>query len=80
MAIDLRLADHKESYAGRPINWYVEGDKHPEHGLLVDDARYGDRYGAHEDFVAAEQFTNYVQAHNVKPATDRTEVFTIKWT
>jgi aryl-alcohol dehydrogenase-like predicted oxidoreductase len=44
-------------------------NKRPEQGRLVDDARYHDRYGANEDFVVAEQFTNYAQAHDVKPAT-----------
>ncbi|MNB90635.1 General stress protein 69 [compost metagenome] len=44
-------------------------DKRPERGRLVEDARYGDRYGANEDFVAAEDFTKYAQDHHVKPAT-----------
>jgi aryl-alcohol dehydrogenase-like predicted oxidoreductase len=43
-------------------------DKRPEQGRLVQDARYGDRYGAREDFVTAEQFTSYAQAHEVNPA------------
>jgi hypothetical protein len=37
----------------------------PEQDRLIDDARYGDRYGANEDFVMAEQFTKYAQAHDV---------------
>ncbi|MNH88221.1 hypothetical protein D3C73_407230 [compost metagenome] len=56
----------------RPINGYVWGYKHPDQGLLGEDARYGVHYDAHEDFIAAEQFTNYEQAHDVKLATDRT--------
>ncbi|WP_312148418.1 aldo/keto reductase [Paenibacillus odorifer] len=44
-------------------------DKRPEQGRLVEDARYGDRYGANEDFDVAENFTKYAQAHDVKPAT-----------
>ncbi|MBY9081588.1 aldo/keto reductase [Paenibacillus sp. HN-1] len=44
-------------------------DKRPERGRLVEDARYGDRYGANEDSVAAEDFTKYAQDHHVKPAT-----------
>ncbi|MFP3126484.1 aldo/keto reductase [Ectobacillus funiculus] len=44
-------------------------NKRPEHGRIVDEARYGDRYGADEDFVTAEQFTKYAQEHDVKPAT-----------
>ena len=44
-------------------------NKRPEHGRIVDEARYGDRYGADEDFVMAEQFTKYAQEHDVKPAT-----------
>lgn len=46
-----------------------EVNKRPEHGRIVDEARYSDRYGANEDFVAAERFTKYVQEHGVKPAT-----------
>ncbi|ASA21529.1 aldo/keto reductase [Paenibacillus donghaensis] len=44
-------------------------DKRPEQGRLVEDARYGDRYGANENFVVAEAFTEYAQAHDMKPAT-----------
>jgi aryl-alcohol dehydrogenase-like predicted oxidoreductase len=44
-------------------------NKRPEQGRLVQNARYGDRYGAAEDFVTAEQFTKYAQEHDVKPAT-----------
>lgn len=44
-------------------------NKRPEQGRLVDDARYGDRYSANEDFIAAEQFTQYAKEHDVKPAT-----------
>jgi aryl-alcohol dehydrogenase-like predicted oxidoreductase len=44
-------------------------NKRPEQGRLVQNARYGDRYGANEDFITAEQFTKYAQEHNVKPAT-----------
>lgn len=44
-------------------------NKRPEQGRLVEDARYGDRYGANEDFVTAEAFTKYAQVHDVKPAT-----------
>lgn len=44
-------------------------NKRPEQGRLVQNARYGDRYGATEDFVTAEQFTKYAQEHDVKPAT-----------
>jgi aryl-alcohol dehydrogenase-like predicted oxidoreductase len=44
-------------------------NKRPEQGRLVDDARYSDRYGANEDFIVAEEFTKYAQAHDVKPAT-----------
>jgi aryl-alcohol dehydrogenase-like predicted oxidoreductase len=44
-------------------------NKRPEYGRLVDEARYGDRYGANEDFVTAEQFTKYAGEHDVKPAT-----------
>jgi len=44
-------------------------NKRPEQGRLVQNARYGDRYGADEDFVTAEQFTKYAQEHDVKPAT-----------
>jgi aryl-alcohol dehydrogenase-like predicted oxidoreductase len=44
-------------------------NKRPEQGRLVQNARYGNRYGADEDFVTAEQFTKYAQEHDVKPAT-----------
>jgi aryl-alcohol dehydrogenase-like predicted oxidoreductase len=44
-------------------------NKHPEQGRLIDEARYSDRYGANEDFVVAEKFTNYAQEHDVKPST-----------
>jgi aryl-alcohol dehydrogenase-like predicted oxidoreductase len=44
-------------------------NKRPEQGRLVQNARYGDRYGANEDFITAEQFTKYAQEHDVKPAT-----------
>ncbi|MEH7116288.1 aldo/keto reductase [Neobacillus vireti] len=44
-------------------------NKRPEQGRLVQNARYGDRYGANEDFVTAEAFTKYAQEHDVKPAT-----------
>ena len=44
-------------------------NKRPEQGRLVQNARYGDRYGANEDFVTAEQFTKYAGEHDVKPAT-----------
>ncbi|MFC4801597.1 aldo/keto reductase [Neobacillus sp. GCM10023253] len=44
-------------------------NKRPEQGRLVQNARYGDRYGANEDYITAEQFTKYAQEHNVKPAT-----------
>jgi len=44
-------------------------NKRPEQGRLVQNARYGDRYGADDDFVTAEQFTKYAQEHDVKPAT-----------
>ncbi|MCQ6268851.1 aldo/keto reductase [Fictibacillus sp. WQ 8-8] len=44
-------------------------NKRPEQGRLVQNARYGDRYGAEEDFVTAEQFTKYAHEHDVKPAT-----------
>lgn len=44
-------------------------NKRPEQGRLVQNARYGDRYGADEDFVTAEQFTKYAEEHDVKPAT-----------
>nr|WP_256942430.1 aldo/keto reductase [Bacillus sp. OV166] len=44
-------------------------NKRPEQGRLVEDARYGDRYGANDDIVTAEQFTKYAQEHDVKPAT-----------
>ncbi|MGZ4161451.1 MAG: aldo/keto reductase [Neobacillus sp.] len=44
-------------------------NKRPEQGRLVQNARYGDRYGTNEDFITAEQFTKYAQEHNVKPAT-----------
>jgi aryl-alcohol dehydrogenase-like predicted oxidoreductase len=44
-------------------------NKRPKQGRLVEDAGYQDRYSANEDFVAAEQFTKYAQAHDVKPAT-----------
>ncbi|MBE5102313.1 aldo/keto reductase [Priestia aryabhattai] len=44
-------------------------NKRPEKGRLVDEARYGDRYGSNEDFVAAEQFTKYAQEHDMNPAT-----------
>src|SRR3954467_12396269 len=44
-------------------------NKRPEQGRLVQNARYGDRYGADEDFVTAERFTKYAQEHDVKPAT-----------
>ncbi|MBT2738842.1 aldo/keto reductase [Bacillus sp. ISL-7] len=44
-------------------------NKRPEQGRLVQNSRYGDRYGADEDFVTAEQFTKYAQEHDVKPAT-----------
>jgi aryl-alcohol dehydrogenase-like predicted oxidoreductase len=44
-------------------------NKRPEQWRLVVDARYGDRYGDHENYVTAEEFTKYAQAHDVKPAT-----------
>jgi aryl-alcohol dehydrogenase-like predicted oxidoreductase len=44
-------------------------NKRPEQGRLVQNARYGDRYGADEDFVTAEAFTRYAQEHDIKPAT-----------
>jgi aryl-alcohol dehydrogenase-like predicted oxidoreductase len=44
-------------------------NKRPEQGRLVEDARYGDRYGANEDFFTAEQFTKYAGEHGVQPAT-----------
>lgn len=44
-------------------------NKRPEQGRLVEDARYGDRYGANEDYVTAEAFTKYAQEHDVKPST-----------
>jgi len=44
-------------------------NKRPEHGRIIEDARYRDRYGAEEDFVTAEKFTRYAQEHDVKPAT-----------
>jgi aryl-alcohol dehydrogenase-like predicted oxidoreductase len=44
-------------------------NKRPEQGRLVQNARYGDRYCADDDFVTAEQFTKYAQEHDVKPAT-----------
>ncbi|MBM7651146.1 aldo/keto reductase [Neobacillus cucumis] len=44
-------------------------NKRPEQGRLVQNARYGDRYGADEDFVTAERFAKYAQEHDVKPAT-----------
>ncbi|WP_423798436.1 aldo/keto reductase [Neobacillus sp. SAB-20_R2A] len=44
-------------------------NKRPEQGRLVQNARYGDRYSADEDYITAEQFTKYAQEHNVKPAT-----------
>ena len=44
-------------------------NKRPEQGRLVQNARYGDRYGAEDDFVTAEQFTKYAHEHDVKPAT-----------
>lgn len=44
-------------------------NQRPEQGRLVEVARYGDRYGANEDFVTAEEFTKYAQQHDVKPAT-----------
>lgn len=44
-------------------------NKRPEQGRLVQNARYGDRYSADDDFVTAEQFTKYAQEHDVKPAT-----------
>ncbi|MEK4884798.1 MULTISPECIES: hypothetical protein [Bacillaceae] len=34
-------------------------NKRPDHGRIVDDARYHDRYSAKEDFVVADQFTKY---------------------
>ncbi|MBI0580653.1 aldo/keto reductase [Neobacillus cucumis] len=44
-------------------------NKRPEQGRLVQNARYGDRYGANEDFITAELFTKYAKEHDVKPAT-----------
>ncbi|MED1470127.1 aldo/keto reductase [Bacillus salipaludis] len=44
-------------------------NKRPEQGRLVQNTRYGDRYGANEDFITAEAFTKYAQEHDVKPAT-----------
>lgn len=44
-------------------------NKRPEQGRLVEDARYGDRYSDQENYVTAEEFTKYAQAHGVKPAT-----------
>ncbi|ULT54524.1 aldo/keto reductase [Neobacillus drentensis] len=44
-------------------------NKRPEQGRLVQNARYGDRYGADDDFVTAEHFTKYAKEHDVKPAT-----------
>jgi aryl-alcohol dehydrogenase-like predicted oxidoreductase len=44
-------------------------NKRPEQGRLFQNARYGDRYGADEDFVTAERFAKYAKEHDVKPAT-----------
>ncbi|MEH7549681.1 MULTISPECIES: aldo/keto reductase [Bacillaceae] len=44
-------------------------NKRPKQGRIVQNARYGDRYGSDEDFVTAELFTKYAQEHDVKPAT-----------
>ena len=44
-------------------------NKRPEQGRLVQNARYSDRYGAEQDFVAAEKFTKYAGEHDVKPTT-----------
>lgn len=43
--------------------------KRPERGRLVDDARYHDRYSANDDFLVADQFTRFAQAHEVEPST-----------
>ncbi|AGK54532.1 aldo/keto reductase [Bacillus sp. 1NLA3E] len=44
-------------------------NKRPEQGRLIEDARYGDRYGANEDYITAEEFTKYAQEHGVNPST-----------
>jgi aryl-alcohol dehydrogenase-like predicted oxidoreductase len=43
--------------------------KRPEGGRLVENARYGDRYGLDSDLATADRFTTYAEGMGVKPAT-----------
>ncbi len=43
--------------------------KRPEGGRLVENARYGDRYGLDSDLATADRFTTFAEVMGVKPAT-----------
>jgi aryl-alcohol dehydrogenase-like predicted oxidoreductase len=44
-------------------------EKRPEHGRLVEDKRYTDRYADDMNFVVADRFTTYAVDHGLHPAT-----------
>lgn len=44
-------------------------DKRPDGGRLIENARYGDRYGQDSDFATADRFTEFAGKIGVKPAT-----------